>query len=75
MTADQLLQAINASGLTPEKLTVVLGVAGKLVDREAARAEEEAIRAKATVVAQEFETAAQEAHAKFIAANLALQTP
>lgn len=38
MTQEELLQAINASGLTAEQLAVVLRFAGALVQRETLRA-------------------------------------
>ena len=38
MTQEELLQAINASGLTPEQLATVLKFASALVQREALRA-------------------------------------
>ena len=38
MTADELLAAINASGLTPTQLATVLKFASALVERETLRA-------------------------------------
>ncbi len=75
MTTDELLKAVNEAKLTPEQLTQVLGVSALLVQREAYRSKEAAIRAEAAKVAQEFEAAAQAEHAKFVAADNALQTP
>lgn len=51
MTQEQLLAAINASGLTAEELTLVLSFAAALVQREklrAAMAKERASQASAT---------------------------
>ncbi len=75
MTVEELLKAVNDTKMTTEQLTQVLGASLRLVQRESFRAEEAGIRAKAQAVAQEFETAAQAAHAKFIEADAALQTP
>jgi hypothetical protein len=71
MTADELLKAINAAGLSPAELTTVLAASKQLIVRESARSEEAAIRAKAAIVAQEYETAAQAAHARFLEADKA----
>ncbi len=75
MTTDELLKAVNDTKMTQEELTQVLGASLRLVQREAFRAEEAGIRAKAQAVAQEFEAAAQAEHEKFVAADAALQTP
>jgi hypothetical protein len=72
MTSDELLVAVNVSGLSAQKLTAVLQAAGVLVDREMARAEEDAIRAQAAQAAQDFERQAQEARARFDAASRSL---
>ncbi len=75
MTSEELLKAVNEAGLTPAQLTQVLGVSALLVQREAYRSKEAAIRAEAAKVAQQFEAAAQAEHEKFVAADAALQTP
>jgi hypothetical protein len=75
MNIDELLKAVNEAGLAPQQLTQVLGVSALLVQREAYRSKEAAIRAEGAKVAQQFEAAAQAEHEKFLAADAALQTP
>ena len=75
MTIEELLAAVNKAIPEPDALTQVLGVSLLLVQREAYRSKEAAIRAEAAKVAQDFEAAAQAEHAKFMAADAALQTP
>ena len=75
MTVEELLAAVNATKMTQEQLTLVLGKSLQLVERESYRSKEAAIRAEAAKIAQDFEAAAQAEHAKFMAADAALQTP
>lgn len=73
MTVEELVGAINASGITKEQLTVALALVSPLVTRERLRAEEAAIRTAAAKATADAEAAAQAKHAEFVAAELALQ--
>ena len=75
MTSEELLAAVNKAIPDPEALTQVLGVSLLLVQREAYRSKEAAIRAEAATVARQYDAAAQAEHEKFLAADAALQTP
>jgi CO/xanthine dehydrogenase Mo-binding subunit len=73
MTAEELLGAINASGLTAQTLGTVLGAAGLLVQREQIRAQIAKKRLEAQAAAQAFEAEIQALEAAFQAADAALQ--
>ncbi len=73
MTADELLTAINASGLTSQTLATVLGAAGLLVQREQIRAQIAKKRVEAQQAAAAFEAEIQALEAQFNAADAALQ--
>lgn len=73
MTIDQLLAAINAAGLTPERITRILVSSDMFLNREELRSKEAAIRAEATKAQQAYEAAIQAAHAEFLAADEATQ--
>lgn len=75
MTLEELLAAVNATKMTQEELTKVLGRSLQLVQREEFRSREAAIRAEKAKVEQQYEAAAQAEHEKFLAADAALQTP
>jgi hypothetical protein len=76
MTIDQLLAAINAAGLKPEELTLVLSFAAALVQREKLRASMAKERAAQSVAVQQSEAAIQALQAQFdaIEAQLAAQS-
>ena len=65
MTQEELLQAINASGLTPEQLATVLKFASALVQREALRAAMLKERTSQSAAVQASETKLQELQAQF----------
>ena len=65
MTQEELLQAINASGLTPEQLATVLKFASALVQREALRAAMLKERTSQAAAVQASETKLQELQAQF----------
>lgn len=75
MTADELLAAINASGLTADELTLVLSFAAALVQREKLRAAMAKERQAQAAAHQESETKVQALQAAFdaIEAQLAQQ--
>ena len=75
MTQEQLLAAINASGLTPEQLATVLKFAAALVERETLRAAMLKERNSQTAAIQESEAKLQALQAQFdaIDAQLAAQ--
>ena len=75
MTQDELLQAINASGLSPEQLGTVLKFAGALVNREALRAAMLKERNAQTAATMASEARLQELQPQFdaIDAQLAAQ--
>ena len=72
MTAEQLLSAINAAGLQPADLTLVLRFAKFLVDREMLRAAMAAERGAQTAGVQASETRLQGLQAQFDAIDAAL---
>lgn len=72
VTVEQLLQAINAAGLTAESLLTVLGASAKLVAREQIRAAIAAKRTEAQQAAAAFEAEIQALEAAFIAADAAI---
>jgi hypothetical protein len=76
MTTEQLLAAINAAGLTPEELTLVLSFAAALVQREKIRASMAKERAAQSTAVQQSEAAIQALQAQFdaIEAQLAAQS-
>jgi hypothetical protein len=76
MTAEELLAAINASGLTPEQLATVLKFASALVNREALRAAMLKERTAQAAALQASEAALQALQVQFdaIDAQLAAQT-
>ncbi len=65
MTLDQLLAAINASGLTPEGLTIVLSFSDALVQRETLRAAMAKERLAQASAVQASEAKIQELQAAF----------
>ena len=65
MTQEELLQAINASGLTPEQLATVLKFASALVQREALRAAMLKERTSQAAAVQASEAKLQELQAQF----------
>ena len=65
MTQEELLQAINASGLTPEQLATVLKFASALVQREALRAAMLKERTSQSAAVQASEAKLQELQAQF----------
>lgn len=73
MTAEELLNAINASGLTANSLATVLGAAGLLVQREQIRAQIAKKRIEATQSAAAFEAEIQALELQFNQADSALQ--
>lgn len=75
MTQEQLLDAINASGLTPEQLATVLKFASALVSREALRAAmlKERTAQSAAIQASEAQLQALQAQFDAIDAQLAAQ--
>ena len=75
MTIEELLKAVNATNMTEAQLTKVLGKSLQLVEREEYRSLEAGIRAEAAKVAGQFEAAAQDAHAKYMAKDAELQAP
>jgi phage regulator Rha-like protein len=76
MTTEQLLAAINASGLTAEQLTFVLQFAAALVKREQLRAAMAKERAAQSTAVQASEAAIQALQAQFdqVEAQLAAQS-
>lgn len=75
MTQEQLLEAVNASGLTAEDLTLVLSASASLVYREKTRAAIAKERAAQAAAHQESEAKVQALQAAFdaIEAQLAQQ--
>lgn len=75
MTADELLAAINASGLTPAQLATVLKFASALVERETLRAAMLRERNEQAAAHQESEARLQALQQQFdaIDAQLAAQ--
>lgn len=75
MTADELLAAINASGLTPVQLATVLKFASALVERETLRAAMLRERNEQAAAHQESEARLQALQQQFdaIDAQLAAQ--
>lgn len=65
MTQEELLAAINASGLTPEQLATVLKFASALVQREALRAAMLKERTSQSAAVQASEAKLQELQAQF----------
>lgn len=59
MTQDELLQAINASGLTPDELALVLRFAGALVKRENLKSAMAKVKAAQADAAQQAEAQLQ----------------
>ena len=76
MNEEQLLSAINASGLKPEELTLVLSFAAALVNREKLRAAMAKEKAAQLAGVQESESRLQALQAQFdaIEAQLAAQS-
>jgi hypothetical protein len=72
VTVDELLQAINAAGLTAQELVTVLGASAALVNREKIRAAIAAKRLEAQAAAQAFEAEIQALEAAFAAADKAV---
>lgn len=75
MTQEELLQAINASGLTPGDLTLVLSFAAALVKREQLKSGMAKVRAAQAESHQEAEAMLQSLQAQIdaIEAQLAAQ--
>lgn len=59
MTQEELLSAINASGLTPEELGMVLKYAGALVKRESLKSAMSKVRTAQADAHQQSEAALQ----------------
>ena len=76
MTQEQLLAAINASGLTPDQLALVLRFAAALVQREQLRAAMAKERTAQQAGVQESESRLQALEAQFdaVEAQLAAQS-
>lgn len=76
MTQEQLLAAINASGLTPDQLALVLRFAAALVQREQLRASMAKERTAQQAGVQESEARLQVLQAQFdaVEAQLAAQS-
>ncbi len=72
MTQEQLLEAINAAGLTAEELTLVLSFAAALVQREKLRAAMAKERQAQAESVQASEAKLQALQAQFDAVNAAL---
>lgn len=72
VTVDELLQAINAAGLTAAELVTVLGASAALVNREKIRAAIAAKRLEAQAAAAAYETEIQQLEAAFAAADKAI---
>lgn len=72
MTQEQLLDAINASGLKPEELATVLKFAGALVQRETLRAAMDKERTAQAAAIQASEAQLQALQAQYDAVNAAL---
>lgn len=69
MTQEELLQAINASGLTAAELTLVLSFAAALVQREKLRGAMDKERAAQGEAVQASEAKLQSLQAQFDAVN------
>jgi hypothetical protein len=72
MTIDELLDAINATKLTPDELTNILLTARAVGQREVALAEAEAIRVDAARAAMEYSWQVDAAKQRIDATNSAL---
>ncbi len=76
MTQDELLQAINESGLKPDQLALVLRFAAALVQREQLKSAMANVRQKQNVAHQESEATLQALQGQIdaIEAQLAAQS-
>ena len=72
MTVEEVVSAINASGLKPEELTLVLSFAAALVNREKLRAAMARTREEQASANQQYETAIQGLQEQFNAIEKAL---
>lgn len=72
MTQDELLQAINKSGVTPDELTMALEYVGALVTRERLKSAMDGVRAAQNEAHQQAEAKLQELQQQIDAITAAL---